>query len=286
MRSRAQRVLACPYCKERVTVEGDTIVCGDCGRRFAYREGVPVMLPDASLYDQRREEHYEAPSSKSILVRLLRKLRPPRPIGTYKTRESMERIPEFVRRIEPDADILNIGSGFTDFGENVVNLDIGLFRAVDIVGDATQLPILSDSVNAVITQGVLEHVQKPDLAVAEIHRVLIGGGLCYSEVPFVQPYHAVPTDYQRYTIAGVRELFDLFDCEETGVVVGPASAMSWVTREFLAILFSFNNPYLYRAGQRVFGWATLPLKYLDAFLERNHFARSIASGFYFIGRKI
>jgi len=285
MKQRARRILACPHCKEPVTIEGSSVICNTCGHRFPLQRGVPVMLSDISRYDSQPQEFYEAPPSKSALLRFLRKLRPPRPIAAYKTRESRERLFNFIRRMGTDRDILNIGSGTTEYGENVVNLDIGLFQGVDIVGDALHLPILSESLDAVMAQGVLEHVRKPDLAVAEMYRVLKKGGYCYSEIPFMQPYHAVPADYQRYTIMGIEELFDRFDPVEKGVILGPASAMSWIAREFLAILFSFNNPYLYRAGQRVFGWITVPLKYLDIFLEHNRFAPSIASGFYFVGRK-
>ena len=286
MKERARRMLACPHCKEPVIIDGDAVVCTLCDRCFAFRDGVPVMIPEESLYEGRLQGFCAAPArSRSSLLRFLRRFRLPRPIAAYQTRQSRDRIADFVQRVSRDEDILNIGSGVTEFGDNVVNLDVGLFRGVDIVGDATQLPVLSGSLHAVITQGVLEHVRKPGLAIAEMHRVLTGGGLCYGEVPFMQPYHAVPTDYQRYTITGIEELFDRFECLEKGVILGPGSAMSWVAREFLAVLFSFNNLYLYRAGQRVFGWVTVPLKYLDAFLERNQFAPSMASGFYFVGRK-
>ena len=37
-------ILACPVCKTGVKLEGDRLVCVQCGRRYPIREGIPVML--------------------------------------------------------------------------------------------------------------------------------------------------------------------------------------------------------------------------------------------------
>lgn len=37
-------ILACPVCKAEVKLEGDRLVCVQCGRRFPIRDGIPVML--------------------------------------------------------------------------------------------------------------------------------------------------------------------------------------------------------------------------------------------------
>lgn len=37
-------ILACPVCKTEVKLEGDRLICIQCGRRFPIREGIPVML--------------------------------------------------------------------------------------------------------------------------------------------------------------------------------------------------------------------------------------------------
>ena len=39
-------VLACPICKVEVRLEGDKIVCTECGRRYPIQGDIPVMLPD------------------------------------------------------------------------------------------------------------------------------------------------------------------------------------------------------------------------------------------------
>lgn len=37
-------ILACPVCKEEVRLEGDRLICTQCGRRYPIRDGIPVML--------------------------------------------------------------------------------------------------------------------------------------------------------------------------------------------------------------------------------------------------
>ncbi len=39
-------ILACPVDKAPVREEGDRLVCGECGRRYPVRDGIPVMLVD------------------------------------------------------------------------------------------------------------------------------------------------------------------------------------------------------------------------------------------------
>ncbi len=39
-------ILACPACKSEVRLEGDRLVCAQCGRRYPIRDGIPIMLID------------------------------------------------------------------------------------------------------------------------------------------------------------------------------------------------------------------------------------------------
>jgi len=39
-------ILACPLCKTEVKLEGDKIVCTNCGRRYPVKDDIPVMLID------------------------------------------------------------------------------------------------------------------------------------------------------------------------------------------------------------------------------------------------
>lgn len=37
-------ILVCPACKTAVVLKDDLLCCGDCGRRYPIRDGIPVML--------------------------------------------------------------------------------------------------------------------------------------------------------------------------------------------------------------------------------------------------
>ena len=37
-------ILACPLCKTEVKLEGESLVCVQCARRYPIRDGIPVML--------------------------------------------------------------------------------------------------------------------------------------------------------------------------------------------------------------------------------------------------
>ncbi len=39
-------ILACPYCKKEVELEGEKIICPECEREFPIEDGIPNMLPD------------------------------------------------------------------------------------------------------------------------------------------------------------------------------------------------------------------------------------------------
>jgi len=48
-------ILACPLCKTSVKLEGDRIVCSQCGRRYPIRDGIPVMLiNEAELPEEKK----------------------------------------------------------------------------------------------------------------------------------------------------------------------------------------------------------------------------------------
>ena len=158
-------------------------------------------------------------------------------------------------------------------------------KEVDTAGDSACLPFRSGTFSLIVCQAVLEHVEDPGSAVKEMYRVLKKGGIVYIEIPFFQGFHAVPTDFQHYTISGIENLFREFKVIDKGVLAGPASAVAWTLREFLSITFSFNNLYFYRIFNLIFGWLTVPVKYLDIWLNDNKFSSVILSGFFLVGNK-
>jgi len=182
-----------------------------------------------------------------------------------------------------------MGRGLDCLGKRLldksVNLDLFAYPTVDLVADAHHLPIQSETFDGVIIQDVLEHVEKPEQVVAEIHRVLRERGVVLSMTPLIQVFHAEPSDYQRYTLPGQEVLFSDFSKLESGVAVGPSNAVVHVLSYYLAILLSFNSEILFRAFLFLFAWTLSPLILLDHFLLDHRKAYLMAREIFFLGEK-
>jgi SAM-dependent methyltransferase len=161
--------------------------------------------------------------------------------------------------------------------------DIDTSAAVDLFCDAHELPFVDQVFHGVIATAVLEHVLYPERVVAEIYRVLVEGGLVYSEIPFMQQVHEGAYDFTRYTLSGHRRLFNQFQEVASGLIAGPATAMVW-TIENLALCFAPHHilQLCIKTGVRfLFFW----LKYLDYLLKDVPQAMDSASATYFLGSK-
>lgn len=49
-------ILACPLCKTDVRLEGDRIICVQCGRRYPVKDDIPVMLIDEAALPETKEK--------------------------------------------------------------------------------------------------------------------------------------------------------------------------------------------------------------------------------------
>jgi len=188
-------------------------------------------------------------------------------------------------QLGPDSKILNIGSKETSFSKNVLNLDIRNLPNVQIIGDTHKLPFRNDMFNGIIITAVLEIVKNPATVVTEIHRVLKNKGIVLATLPFLQPYHPDPTDFQRFTKEGVENLFSEFKAIKILNTRGPFSMFIWILRDFLAIVFSFNNALLLKLLKIILGWFLFPLKFIDFCLPEYKNTHFISSSFLYIGEK-
>lgn len=110
--------------------------------------------------------------------------------------------------------VLNAGAGLRDVSHLVdgelTNQDLtwpGDERTnIQIYSPLHQIPVESNYFDAILCIAVLEHVENPEEVVPELYRVLKPGGHLVLEVPFLQPEHKVPTDFQRYTKDGLVRL--------------------------------------------------------------------------------
>ncbi len=181
--------------------------------------------------------------------------------------------------------IINIGSGNSTRKNGQVNIDFIDYENVDIVADIHNLPFEDNSLDSVMSVAVLEHVERPEVIIKEIERTLKPGGLVFSSIPFMQPFHASPNDFQRYTLPGIEFLHRDFEIVESGVHGGPVSGFLWVLQDFLSIALSFGSYRLRNLILIFLMLVTWPIKYLDIILQFLPTSEVLASSFYFIGRK-
>jgi SAM-dependent methyltransferase len=188
-------------------------------------------------------------------------------------------------RTSPDQFIVNLGSGNTQLIKDIINLDIIDYKNVKIVSDIDRLPFRDNSIDILINIAVLEHVKNPEGVVEEIDRVLKPGGMVYSYIPFLQPFHASPFDYKRFSFEGMKNLYCKFELISLKPTAGPMSALLWIFQEWLAMIFSFGIKPLYYLLYLLIMFLTFPIKFLDILLVYHPLAKNIASGFSIIVKK-
>lgn len=92
-------------------------------------------------------------------------------------------------------------------------MDVDPTSGADIIGDIHHIPLPDNSVPGIICHSVLEHVEDPLRAMAELKRILAPGGKIFMYIPSVYPYHArhgVYPDYWRFFDDTVQLLFKGF----------------------------------------------------------------------------
>lgn len=184
-----------------------------------------------------------------------------------------------------DGIILNIGSGNSPRKTGILNVDMMDYENVDIICDIHDLPFKDESVDAISNIAVLEHVKSPKLVIEEIHRVLKPGGKVFSVIPFMQPFHASPNDFQRYTLPGIEFLHNDFEKVDSGVYAGPLSASLWVLQEFIASTLSLGSIRVRNLLTIFLMFLLWPLKFFDIILNNLGTSKNLASSFYFQGVK-
>jgi SAM-dependent methyltransferase len=116
---------------------------------------------------------------------------------------------------------------------------------VDLFGTAYQIPIEDCTFDSAICTAVLEHLEEPELALRECHRVLKPGGVAIYSVPFIWHLHEQPRDFYRFSKYGLEYLFNKVDFE---IIEIHALSGFWVT---FGQLLVYN---LYRLNCRLIRW--------------------------------
>ena len=135
--------------------------------------------------------------------------------------------------------VLEIGAGRLErYTKKSITLDISRKFEPDILASGYDLPFKDNVFDTIISIEVMEHLEKPQVFVNEIHRVLKSGGAYFIVVPFIHPIHGV--DYFRYTKLSLQTLFKKFqivNIEEQGSII---SVLSQLTVLFLRLPLFWN----------------------------------------------
>ena len=90
-----------------------------------------------------------------------------------------------------------------------IGIDVYPGSQVDIVvKPGESWPLETSSFDAVLCTQVLEHVANLNEALSEIHRVLKPNGILVVTIPFIYNQHGEPDDYRRFSLYGIRQLFE------------------------------------------------------------------------------
>jgi ubiquinone/menaquinone biosynthesis C-methylase UbiE len=133
---------------------------------------------------------------------------------------------EFITDINKDifegAIVFDAGAGDGHWRKNLpsninyISMDLGVgdaevdYSHLDIKGDLRQIPLADNSVDIIICIQVLEHLPEPWKAIEEMHRILKPGGKIFASCPQGEPQHQVPYDFYRYTVYGLRSIFEQY----------------------------------------------------------------------------
>lgn len=113
------------------------------------------------------------------------------------------------------------------YGEHWISVDKYDMRPfIDRHDDINDLQFDNNTFDVAVCMSILEHVETPQRAVDELHRVLKPGGFVWVQSPLCYPYHESPKDFWRFTPDGLRWLCDDFDEVDCGAFAFDRSAFA------------------------------------------------------------
>jgi uncharacterized protein YbaR (Trm112 family) len=275
--------LVCPKTRRPLVFSGDCLTTEDGSCSYPLVQGIPVLLPDpqrvsAYLAEEsgRMVEEYER--SPGLLQSAFRRLT--QAFGDMRTVESEEAFRASLADLPEDALCVSVGGGPVRVHPALVNLNLGAFPNVDVVADAYSLPYAEGSVDAFHCEAVLEHLEFPQDAVAEMFRALRPGRLAFIATPFLQVFHGYPSHFQNFTLIGHRRLFERagFAVVSAGTCVGPTYALRDLMANYLASVLPGGR--VGKVLSRLASLVTLPLLWIERIANRRPLSHYLASTTY------
>lgn len=217
-RERLLELCQCPACGAPLR---ELESCGSCGERFEDDTGTPRLISTRS----RRVVSYEFASHDSVPDPRWLRDRLAEPPARSRRRD--EDLPhhldpshaEVIRSLPRGSTVLDLGCGggqmrtwVQSCGHVYVGTDLSKTRVrewlqqhggPDLLADAHFLPIRDQTVDAVYSAAVLEHLSCPPLFAQHAFRVLRPGGRFMGSVSFMEPWH--DASYYHHSPFGLME---------------------------------------------------------------------------------
>lgn len=258
-------ILACPACKVRVIRQDETLTCTQCHKAYPIVNGVPVLLPDASVpVTQYQDELNIRPSYDPWVHRVVLQSLPARAV------------------------ILDVGAGNLTLSlPNVIRMDVTLTPYVDVVGDAHAMPFLPDTFDFIFSLAVFEHLRQPFIAAQELYAALKNGGYIYHECNFVFAYHGYPHHYFGTTQQGIEQIFASYEKLRSGVAPYqmPSFAIRMLLVSYLRDMSVSDDEEVQTYRAMLQNILDQPLGAYDRFFTEEAALRT-AAGVFFFGRKV
>ncbi|MFQ5670708.1 MAG: methyltransferase domain-containing protein [Acidobacteriota bacterium] len=200
--------------------------------------------------------------------------------GDFRSREAQAAFKQVIGQRGPEEVCLSVGGGPLRVHPRLLNMNLGLFPNVDLVGTAYALPLADDSVDAIYCEAVLEHLERPEAAVREMFRALKPGGELFAATAFLQSFHAYPDHFQNFTLEGHNRLFRQagFEIVNAGACVGPTFALTDLAAQYCR--HYLPGRILSRGVQKLVVLGSLLVRPLDRLLLRKPGAHLLASSVY------
>jgi SAM-dependent methyltransferase len=167
--------------------------------------------------------------------------------------------------------------------EKIRNVNIVRTSETDLVMDAMDLKIKSNSVDAILSFNTLEHIKDDDRAIAEMKRVLKHGGFLLITMPFIEAFHSYGGDYRRYTPMEMRRKFSWLDVRECGGCAFFGTVLSININHAIKNFFT-NEGARYISGA-IGAWMFFWIKYIDLAFRHHPNNWATAATVYLYGFK-
>ena len=184
-------LMICPSCFKSNFFRNESFIsCKSCNQKFSVFKNQTVIFEKVYEPINKSNNFYELPKYQG--AKNWRDLN-----STY--------ISNWSRSVKESDYVLDLGCGpLTNFHflkhAKTIYIDGGLFDDINMVCNFEKKIFIRDnSVDKILLSNVLEHIYKPSILFAEMHRVLKVDADCLVLVPFIIKHHQEPFDFNRYT---------------------------------------------------------------------------------------